>query len=121
MAPFRAGNSAELADAIAGDIKNGARMRRLLTFACEGDDLAASLDEARGDRPGPGHGGSQTRVGSHRMYERLGKALADKGFTCLRFDRRGVGDSAGEDPGFRGSGPDLAAAGTALRRRMPGR
>jgi exosortase A-associated hydrolase 1 len=92
-------------------------MRRLLTFACEGADLAASLDEGQGET---GlilvTGGSQTRVGSHRMYERLGKDLADNGFSCLRFDRRGVGDSAGEDPGFRGSGPDLAAAAKALRR-----
>jgi exosortase A-associated hydrolase 1 len=92
-------------------------MRRLLTFACEGADLAASLDESYG---GTAllmvTGGSQTRIGSHRMYERLAKLLSDNGYTCLRFDRRGVGDSAGEDPGFRGSGPDLVAAGKALRR-----
>jgi exosortase A-associated hydrolase 1 len=92
-------------------------MRRLLTFACEGADLAASLDDGEGET---GlllvTGGSQTRIGSHRMYERLSKGLAEKGFACLRFDRRGVGDSAGDDPGFRGGGPDLTAAVKALRR-----
>ena len=62
-------------------------------------------------------GGSQTRIGSHRMYERLAKALADNGYPCFRFDRRGVGDSDGEDPGFRGSGPDLDGR----RRRLPPR
>lgn len=95
-------------------------MRRLLSFECEGAELAASLDPA----PGPTGlllvtGGSQTRIGSHRMYERLAKALAGQGFPCLRFDRRGVGDGGGEDPGFRGSGPDLAAAAAALRKEAP--
>ena len=95
-------------------------MRRLIAFPCEGAALAASLDEAAG---ATGLllvvGGSQTRIGSHRMYERLAKSLAGNGYPCLRFDRRGVGDSEGEDPGFRGSGPDLAAAAAAFRRECP--
>lgn len=95
-------------------------MRRLIAFGCQGAELAGSLDPAAG---ATGlvlvTGGSQTRIGSHRMYERLAKALAEKGYPCLRFDRRGVGDSAGEDPGFRGSGPDIAAAAAALRRECP--
>jgi exosortase A-associated hydrolase 1 len=95
-------------------------MRRLLTFGCEGQELAGGLDVGEGST---GlllvTGGSQTRVGSHRMYERLAKALAEKGYSCLRYDRRGVGDSSGEDPGFRDSGPDLAAAAQALRRECP--
>jgi exosortase A-associated hydrolase 1 len=65
-------------------------------------------------------GGSQTRIGSHRMYERLAKSLSDSDYPCLRYDRRGVGDSAGDDPGFRGSGPDLAAAAAAFRAQSPG-
>ncbi len=95
-------------------------MRRLIAFPCQGAELAASLDDASG---ATGlvmvTGGSQTRIGSHRMYERLSNALSNKGYPCLRFDRRGVGDSAGEDPGFRGSGPDLAAAAAALRSECP--
>ncbi|MGQ0660281.1 hydrolase 1, exosortase A system-associated, partial [Sphingosinicella sp.] len=95
-------------------------MRRLTTFPCESEMLAASLDDAGGTI---GLllviGGSQTRIGSHRMYERLAKSLADKGFPCFRYDRRGVGDSTGEDPGFRGSGPDLVAASTAFRTESP--
>lgn len=96
-------------------------MRRLLSFACAGADLAGSLDGTSG---GTGlllvTGGSQTRIGSHRMYERLAKALAHHGYPCFRYDRRGVGDSGGEDPGFRGSGPDLAAAAATFRRESPG-
>ncbi len=95
-------------------------MRRLTIFPCEGETLAASLDDAGGTT---GLllviGGSQTRIGSHRMYERLAKRLADNGFPCFRYDRRGVGDSSGDDPGFRGSGPDLAAAAATFRTESP--
>lgn len=95
-------------------------MRRLIVFPCDGAPLAGSLDDAEG---ATGMllviGGSQTRIGSHRMYERLAKYLAENNYPCLRFDRRGVGDSAGEDPGFRGSGPDLLAAAAAFRKECP--
>lgn len=95
-------------------------MRRLLTFSCEDRQLAATLDDGGGST---GLllvvGGSQTRIGSHRMYERLSKTLSDKGYPCFRYDRRGVGDSPGEDPGYRASGPDLAAAARAFRAECP--
>jgi len=91
-------------------------MRRLTSFSCEGETLAATLDDAGGTT---GIllviGGSQTRIGSHRMYERLARALAEKGFPCFRYDRRGVGDSGGDDPGYRASGPDLKAAARAFK------
>ncbi len=91
-------------------------MRRLLTFQCEGAALGASLDEGK-ERTGllMVTGGTQTRIGSHRMFERLAAALAAAGFPCFRYDRRGVGDSEGEDPGWRGSAPDLEAAAAAFR------
>ena len=95
-------------------------MRRLLTFSCEGSSLGAAVDDASG---ATGvlmvTGGTQTRAGSHRMLERLASGLAGQGYPCLRFDRRGVGDSEGDDPGFRGSGPDLRAAATALTSHCP--
>src|SRR6185437_978473 len=43
----------------------------------------------------------------------------EAGFPCLRYDRRGVGDSEGEDPDWRDSGPDIAAAAAAFRREAP--
>ncbi len=96
-------------------------MRRLLTFECAGHRLAASADGALGP---VGlmmvTGGTQTRAGSHRVFERLAAALAREGYPCFRFDRRGVGDSEGEDPGFRGSGPDIGAAASAFRAQSPG-
>jgi exosortase A-associated hydrolase 1 len=96
-------------------------VRRLLTFACDGATLAATLDAAEGET---GLlfvvGGTQTRVGSHRMFERLAKSLREKGYSCFRFDRRGVGDSEGDNEGWRASGADLAAATAAFRREAPG-
>ena len=95
-------------------------MRRLLSFTCEGAALGGSLDEAGGST---GllivTGGSQARIGSHRMFERLAASVAGAGYPCFRFDRRGVGDSEGEDPGYRESGPDLAAAVRAFRAASP--
>jgi exosortase A-associated hydrolase 1 len=95
-------------------------MRRLLSFECEGAAIGATLDPAEGET---GllfvTGGTQTRIGSHRLYERLAGALARQGWPGFRFDRRGVGDSEGEDPDWRGSGPDLAAAAAAFRREQP--
>jgi hypothetical protein len=38
----------------------------------------------------------------------------------FRFDRRGVGDSEGENLGFRESGPDIIAALAAFRAALPG-
>ncbi|SMF75336.1 exosortase A system-associated hydrolase 1 [Allosphingosinicella indica] len=98
----------------------GRPMRRLTTFTCSGETLGASLDPADG---AVGvlmvTGGSQTRTGSHRIYERLAKTLSERGYPMFRFDRRGVGDSSGDDPGFRGSGPDIAAALAAFRAEQP--
>ena len=95
-------------------------VRRLLTFDCEGAQLGATIDAAAGET---GilivTGGSQTRIGSHRLFERLAARLAAAGHPCFRFDRRGVGDSGGDDPGYRESGPDLASAVTSFRAEAP--
>lgn len=59
-------------------------------------------------------GAPQTRVGPHRSFAALAQALAAAGVPALSFDRRGLGDSDGTDPGFRAIGPDVAAARAAL-------
>jgi exosortase A-associated hydrolase 1 len=95
-------------------------MRRLTSFDCAGAALGATLDEAAG---ATGlllvTGGTQTRIGAHRGMARLTTAVAAAGFPAFRFDRRGVGDSEGDDPGFLGSAPDIAAAAAAFRRECP--
>ncbi len=95
-------------------------MRRALSFSCEGATLVASLDEADGAN---GllivSGGNEIRSGAHRGMARLAADVAASGYPVFRFDRRGVGDSEGDNGGFRSSGPDIRAALAAFRAHCP--
>lgn len=55
-------------------------------------------------------GGPQYRVGSHRQFVLLARALAAQGVPVLRFDLRGMGDSEGAPRGYRAADPDIAGA-----------
>jgi exosortase A-associated hydrolase 1 len=94
--------------------------RRHLTFACGTDTLVGTLDEADG---ATGlllvSGGSEIRSGAFAGQAQLAAELTAGGHPVLRYDRRGIGDSGGADPGFRGSAPDIAAALDAFRREAP--
>jgi len=108
--------------------------RRHLAFACEGDTLAGTLDDAcperllqAASRRGPGEsglllvtGGNEIRAGAFAGQAQLAARIAAAGFPVFRFDRRGVGDSSGENRGFRESGDDVSAALAAFRRECPG-
>ncbi|MCA3254401.1 MAG: hydrolase 1, exosortase A system-associated [Alphaproteobacteria bacterium] len=91
-------------------------LTRPLAIPCAGATLAATLHPADG---ATGvlivTGGVQTRWGAHRGLLDLAAGLAEAGHPVLRFDRRGVGDSSGDDPGYRDSLPDMLAARDALR------
>jgi exosortase A-associated hydrolase 1 len=65
-------------------------------------------------------GGPQYRVGSHRQFVLLARALAAAGFAALRFDYRGMGDSEGEKLTFEAIEPDIDAAIEALLTACPG-
>jgi exosortase A-associated hydrolase 1 len=86
-------------------------MRRLIDFACAGERLLGTLDEARGES---GllivSGGNEVRSGAHRGMALLAARLAAADVPVFRFDRRGVGDSSGENGGFLSTAPDIAAA-----------
>lgn len=87
-------------------------MTRLnMIFPCGNSSLAGTLDTA----PGTSGlliitGGSEIRSGAFSGQALLAKRIAEAGFPVFRFDRRGVGDSDGDDRGFRASQPDIAAA-----------
>lgn len=59
-------------------------------------------------------GGAQYRVGSHRQFVLMARALARSGHTVLRFDLPGMGDSPGEPVPFDASHPHIGAAVDAL-------
>lgn len=95
-------------------------MRQATTFECEGARLVGTLD----DSPSTSgllivSGGNEIRCGAHRGMAQLAGVVAGHGHPVFRFDRRGIGDSDGDNRGFRSSGPDIAAALAAFRRACP--
>ena len=94
--------------------------RRHLTFPCAGETLAATLDDAAGASALLiVSGGNEIRSGPFAGNARLAARIAAAGFPVLRFDRRGVGDSTGENRGFRDSREDIRAALAAFRAQCP--
>ena len=64
-------------------------------------------------------GGPQYRVGSHRQFLILARELCAAGIDVLRFDCRGMGDSAGEPRTFEDIDADIRAAVDEICRRRP--
>jgi exosortase A-associated hydrolase 1 len=94
--------------------------RQHVTFSCDGAKLAGTLDAAPGDT---GllivSGGNELRSGPWGSQAQIAEKVALAGFPAFRFDRRGVGDSEGENAGFAASGRDIAAAIAAFRANVP--
>ena len=55
-------------------------------------------------------GGPQYRVGSHRQFTLLARDLSRHGYTSLRFDYAGMGDSEGQRARFDAVHADVDAA-----------
>ncbi len=64
-------------------------------------------------------GGTQTRIGPHRILVDVAQHLAAMGIAVLRFDVRGRGDSGGEYPGFEKLEADIDSARAALLKAIP--
>jgi pimeloyl-ACP methyl ester carboxylesterase len=92
-------------------------VRSLIGFPCLGDMLVGTLDSASG---ATGllivSNGNEIRSGPHRSMSQLAHRIAAAGYPVFRFDRRGVGDSAGSNQGFLESAPDIVAAVSTFRR-----
>lgn len=98
--------------------------RMPLTFECQGSPLAGTLDTVPGTAPGKTgllivSGGNEIRSGTFSGQSRLAANIAEAGFPVFRFDRRGIGDSDGENRGFRKSSKDITAAVEAFRALAP--
>lgn len=95
-------------------------MREHLNFTCEDETLIGTLDNAAGS---VGllivSGGNELRSGAHRGQAGIAADIAAQGYPVFRFDRRGVGDSSGENREFLSSAPDLTAAIAAFKTTAP--
>ena len=95
---------------------------RFATFDCDGDTCIGVFAEPAGtvSRASVGVivivGGPQYRVGSHRQFVALSRALAAAGVPVLRFDYRGMGDSGGDRRSFECVDADIDAAVGVLQR-----
>ena len=94
--------------------------RRHLTFSCERDTLVGTLDDSDA---AIGllivSGGNEVRCGAFGGSADLAAYMAREGFPVFRYDRRGIGDSEGENRGFANSQEDIAAALAAFRGMKP--
>lgn len=95
---------------------------RAVTFACARETLLGIL--AVPEQPATVGvvivvGGPQYRVGSHRQFLLLSRALAAAGYPVLRFDYRGMGESTGELRDFETVNEDIAAAISAFQLNCP--
>jgi exosortase A-associated hydrolase 1 len=95
-------------------------MRRMIDFDCEGARLIASLDEGTNTT---GllivSGGNEIRSGAHAGQAAMAAHFAALGYPIFRYDRRGIGDSEGDNGGFDNSAADIAAAVSAFRHEAP--
>ena len=87
---------------------------RVLTFDCESSRLIGVLHEPAAREAGLGVlvivGGPQYRVGSHRQFVLMARALAHAGYPVLRFDYRGMGDADGGPRKFDAVDADVRSA-----------
>lgn len=96
-------------------------MKRLqFQFGCGSLKLGGTLDTAPGTT---GlllvSGGNEIRSGAFSGQSHLAASIAQHGFPVFRYDRRGIGDSEGENRGFRSSGRDIECALEAFRGMVP--
>lgn len=94
--------------------------RHSLTFGCGSLTLAGTLDTASGST---GllivSGGNEIRSGAFGGQAGMAARIAAAGYPVFRFDRRGIGDSEGENRGFRHSDKDISSALDAFRAMAP--
>ena len=101
---------------------------RVVTFG-DANTLVGILTEAEGRDAASGmpgvlilNSGILHRVGANRLHVRMARRLADRGFTALRFDHAGIGDSGArrDDRPFRESAIEEVRAAMDLLHRTRG-
>lgn len=93
--------------------------RSFHAILCGSDRLAATLDSATGSTALLiVSGGNEIRSGAHSGMAQLALRIAEQGFPVLRYDRRGIGESTGQNNGFLDSAKEIAAAAKFLRQEQ---
>lgn len=96
---------------------------RAIVFPC-GDERLVAVISLPPQPPDRGVlivvGGPQYRVGSHRQFTLLCRALAERGIAAMRFDYRGMGDSEGAARSFEDIDLDIRAAVDRFCAEFPG-
>lgn len=93
-----------------------------ITFSCAGEVLlgiVAVPEQQQATGVLVVVGGPQYRIGSHRQFLLLSRAVAEAGCPTMRFDCRGMGDSTGEKRDFEAINDDIGAAIDAFQARCP--
>lgn len=89
-------------------------MESAVVFPCAGEQLVGVVTSPVTPGSEAGLvvivGGPQYRVGSHRQFTLLTRALAEHDIPSIRFDYRGMGDSTGTERSFQDVGQDIRAA-----------
>lgn len=93
------------------------------TFDCMGSPLLGIIHKSENPTPigvlivvG---GGPQYRAGGHRQLLLWSRRIAEEGYSVMRFDYRGMGDSGGTFSGFEDIEADIDAALTAFSEKCP--
>ena len=97
-----------------------AMTRSFHQIACKGEMLAATLDSGKSSTALMiVSGGNEIRSGAHGGMAQLALRISGHGFPVLRYDRRGIGDSSGENREFLSSAEEIAAANRLFRQQQP--
>lgn len=96
---------------------------RFVSFGCDDEQLVGILHVPTDRSSAVGIvvvvGGPQYRVGSHRQFVLMARAMTAAGYPVLRFDYRGMGDSSGSNRTFDSVNDDISAAVAELQRQLP--
>ena len=94
--------------------------RQHFFFPSRGVELAATLDEgSKGTALLIVSGGNEIRSGAFSGQAQLAARISARGYPVLRYDRAGIGDSEGDNCGYRDGVADIPAAVATLRQHMP--
>jgi exosortase A-associated hydrolase 1 len=94
-----------------------------ITYTCQNEEVIGILHPSEDRQSDTGVliivGGPQYRIGSHRLFVKLSRFLADHNIHCFRFDLRGMGDASGSHPGFNNCEEDILSAINAFTEQVP--